>query len=102
MEFQLRLPVKSRRGLAEPECLRNHHSCNESEELGSRPWSHIREKSMLEARSLTKHYNHITAAHGISFTIEPGEILGYLGANGAGKSTTIKMLTGLIEPSEGQ
>ena len=57
---------------------------------------------MLEARSLTKHYNHITAVHGISFTIERGEILGYLGANGAGKSTIIKMLTGLIEPSEGQ
>src|SRR5215469_1964004 len=57
---------------------------------------------MLEARSLTKHYNHITAVHGISFTIGPGEILGYLGANGAGKSTTIKILTGLIEPSQGQ
>lgn len=57
---------------------------------------------MLEARLLTKHYGTVTAVRQVSFTIEPREILGYLGANGAGKSTTIKMLTGLIEPSEGQ
>jgi macrolide transport system ATP-binding/permease protein len=57
---------------------------------------------MLEARSLTKYYNHTPAVRGVSFTVRPGEILGYLGPNGAGKSTTVKMLTGLIEPSEGQ
>jgi macrolide transport system ATP-binding/permease protein len=57
---------------------------------------------MLEARSLTKYYEHTAAVRGVSFTIKPGEILGYLGPNGAGKSTTVKMLTGLIEPSEGQ
>jgi predicted permease len=57
---------------------------------------------MLEARSLTKYYNHIPAVSEVSFTVRPGEILGYLGPNGAGKSTTVKMLTGLIEPSSGQ
>jgi ABC-2 type transport system ATP-binding protein len=57
---------------------------------------------MLEARSLTKYYNHTPAVRGVSFTIRPGEILGYLGPNGAGKSTTVKMLTGLVEPSEGR
>src|ERR1700726_2660735 len=57
---------------------------------------------MLEARSLTKYYNHTLAVRQVSFTIRPGEILGYLGPNGAGKSTTVKMLTGLIEPSDGQ
>jgi predicted permease len=57
---------------------------------------------MLEARSLTKYYNHTPAVRRVSFTVKPGEILGYLGPNGAGKSTTVKMLTGLIEPSEGQ
>jgi ABC-2 type transport system ATP-binding protein len=57
---------------------------------------------MLEARSLTKYYDHTPAVRQVSFTIQPGEILGYLGPNGAGKSTTVKMLTGLIEPSEGQ
>ena len=57
---------------------------------------------MLEARSLTKYYSHTAAVRHVSFTVKPGEILGYLGPNGAGKSTTVKMLTGLIEPSEGQ
>ena len=57
---------------------------------------------MLEARALTKFYNHTPAVKQVSFAIQPGEILGYLGPNGAGKSTTVKMLTGLIEPSEGQ
>jgi len=57
---------------------------------------------MLEARSLTKYYNHTPAVRNVSFTIQPGEILGYLGSNGAGKSTTVKMLTGLIEPSDGR
>ena len=57
---------------------------------------------MLEVRSLTKYYSHTAAVRDVSFTIQPGEILGYLGSNGAGKSTTVKMLTGLIEPSEGR
>ena len=57
---------------------------------------------MLEARSLAKYYSHTAAVRGVSFSIKPGEVLGYLGPNGAGKSTTVKMLTGLIEPSEGQ
>lgn len=56
---------------------------------------------MLEVRSLTKYYSHSAAVRDVSFIIKPGEILGYLGSNGAGKSTTVKMLTGLIEPSEG-
>jgi ABC-2 type transport system ATP-binding protein len=57
---------------------------------------------MLEVRNLTKRYSGITVVDQVSFTIRPGEILGYLGANGAGKSTTVKMLTGLIEPSAGE
>jgi ABC-2 type transport system ATP-binding protein len=57
---------------------------------------------MLEARNLTKRYSAIAAVENVSFTIRPGQILGYLGPNGSGKSTTVKMLTGLIEPSEGE
>jgi len=57
---------------------------------------------MLEVRNLIKRYNRIPAVDGVSFTIHPGEILGYLGPNGAGKSTTVKILTGLIEPTEGE
>ena len=43
----------------------------------------------------------IPAVRDVSFSIEPGEVVGFLGANGAGKTTTLKMLTGLIEPSAG-
>jgi len=57
---------------------------------------------MLEVRQLTKRYSGVTVVDRVSFAIRPGEILGYLGANGAGKSTTVKMLTGLIEPSAGE
>jgi ABC-2 type transport system ATP-binding protein len=57
---------------------------------------------MLEVRRLTKRYTGIAAVQGVSFTIKPGQILGYLGPNGSGKSTTVKVLTGLIEPSEGE
>ncbi|MEZ5401057.1 MAG: ABC transporter ATP-binding protein [Bryobacteraceae bacterium] len=57
---------------------------------------------MLEVRGLVKRYNRIPAVDGVSFTIVPGQILGYLGPNGAGKSTTVKILTGLIEPTAGR
>jgi ABC-2 type transport system ATP-binding protein len=56
---------------------------------------------MLDVRLLSKHYGAVPAVSSVSFTILPGEILGYLGPNGAGKSTTVKMLTGLVEPTSG-
>ena len=56
----------------------------------------------LAAERLTKRYNSIAAVDDVSFTIEPGEILGYVGPNGAGKSTTVKMLIGLVGPSDGR
>jgi ABC-2 type transport system ATP-binding protein len=57
---------------------------------------------MLEVRHLLKRYNRIPAVDDISFSISPGEVLGYVGPNGAGKSTTVKVLIGLIDPTEGQ
>jgi ABC-2 type transport system ATP-binding protein len=57
---------------------------------------------MLEVRKLAKHFSGVVAVEDVSFSIAPGEILGYLGPNGAGKSTTVKMLTGLLEPSHGE
>jgi ABC-2 type transport system ATP-binding protein len=48
-----------------------------------------------------REYNHITAVDEISFQIPQGEICGYIGENGAGKSTTIKMLTGILVPTSG-
>jgi len=56
---------------------------------------------VLEVIGLTKRYSGIPAVEDVSFRIRRGQILGYLGANGSGKSTTVKMLTGLLEPSAG-
>ncbi len=52
--------------------------------------------------SLTKRFGNFTAVDGITFGVKPGEIFGFLGANGAGKTTAIKMLTGLLRPSAGR
>ncbi len=56
---------------------------------------------MLEVRNVTKRYGALTAVSRVSFTVRPGEVLGYLGPNGSGKSTTVKMLTGLMRPTSG-
>ena len=57
---------------------------------------------MLELKDVSKHYSGIAAVDGVSFTARPGEITGYLGANGSGKSTTMKMATGLIANDGGK
>lgn len=56
---------------------------------------------MIEANRLTRRYGDFVAVDDVSFRIEPGEIVGLLGHNGAGKSTIMKMLTGFLEPSSG-
>ncbi|HEU4604361.1 MAG TPA: ABC transporter ATP-binding protein [Steroidobacteraceae bacterium] len=56
---------------------------------------------MIEISHLTKRYGSLTAVDDISFTVSPGEVLGFLGPNGAGKSTTMKMITGFISPTAG-
>jgi ribosome-dependent ATPase len=55
----------------------------------------------IEAHGLTKRFGSFTAVDHVSFRIERGEIFGFLGSNGCGKSTTMKMLTGLLPVSEG-
>jgi ABC-2 type transport system ATP-binding protein len=57
---------------------------------------------MLELRRIRKVYSGIPAVEEVSFTARAGEITGYLGANGSGKSTTMKIVTGLIAPSGGE
>ena len=57
---------------------------------------------MLEARHLTKYFSAIPAIRDVSFTVQPGTMLGLLGPNGSGKSTTVSLLAGLREPSFGQ
>ena len=56
---------------------------------------------MIRAESLSKHYGAIRAVDGISFAIEPGEIVGLLGPNGAGKTTTMRMCAGYLAPTSG-
>jgi ABC-2 type transport system ATP-binding protein len=56
---------------------------------------------MLDVRDVTKRYGALTAVSHLSFTVKPGEVLGYLGPNGSGKSTTVKLLTGLMPPTSG-
>ena len=56
---------------------------------------------MIEIESLVKKFGPLTAVDGISFSVTPGEVLGFLGPNGAGKSTTMKMITGFLAPTSG-
>ncbi len=55
----------------------------------------------IDVRSLTKRFGDFTAVDGVSFGVGRGSIFGFLGANGAGKSTTIRMLCGLLDPTSG-
>ena len=57
--------------------------------------------NMIEINHLTKSYGALRAVDDISFTVEPGQVLGFLGPNGAGKSTTMKMITGFLTPTSG-
>ena len=56
----------------------------------------------IEARDLTRRFGDFTAVDHVSFRIDRGEIFGFVGSNGCGKTTTMKMLTGLLPASEGQ
>ena len=56
----------------------------------------------ITAKSLTKRFGDFTAVSAISFEVKKGEIFGFLGANGAGKTTAIRMLTGLLKPTSGE
>ncbi|MGA8652689.1 MAG: ribosome-associated ATPase/putative transporter RbbA [Xanthobacteraceae bacterium] len=57
---------------------------------------------VITARDLTRRFGDFTAVDRVNFTIESGEIFGFVGSNGCGKTTTMKMLTGLLAPSEGE
>ncbi|ACA20750.1 ABC transporter related [Methylobacterium sp. 4-46] len=58
--------------------------------------------ALLEIRDLTVRYGEIEAVRGVSFAVEPGEVVTLLGSNGAGKSTTLKTISGLVKPAGGE
>lgn len=59
-------------------------------------------KVLIKTRGLTKKYGSTLVVKGLDLEVQEGEIFGFLGPNGSGKTTTIKMLTGLLEPSSGK
>ena len=63
---------------------------------------HQRNELMIEIKNLYKNYGNVKAVQGIDFSIKGGEIVGVLGSNGAGKSTTLKILSGYLNPTSGQ
>jgi ribosome-dependent ATPase len=80
------LPEEARRGHVEP-------VITPRKDLGGPP--------VIEAEGLTQRFGTFTAVDHVNFRIERGEIFGFLGSNGCGKTTTMKMLTGLLPPTEG-
>src|SRR6266436_94536 len=56
----------------------------------------------LDLVAVTKDFGAVRAVHEVSFALEPGSLVGLLGRNGAGKSTTLKMIAGLLKPSSGR
>ncbi|MGD2131895.1 MAG: ABC transporter ATP-binding protein [Maricaulaceae bacterium] len=56
---------------------------------------------MLVVERLKKSFGEVAAVRGVSFTLAPGEVLGFLGPNGAGKTTTMRMIAGYLEPDDG-
>jgi ribosome-dependent ATPase len=68
-----------------------------------RPYGYRRARSpVIAARGLTRRFGDFTAVDHVSFTIERGEIFGFVGSNGCGKTTTMKMLSGLLPASDGE
>ena len=83
------------RKLVEQESVNNDHIILSNDSLSN-------ETVAIEARELTREFDGFRAVDQVSFRVRQGEIFGLLGANGAGKTTVIKMLTGIIQPTEGE
>src|SRR4051794_21797614 len=73
-----------------------------SDDHAGLPRSAHRPLEMISARGLTKNFGGLTAVDHLNLEIAPGEFFAFLGPNAAGKTTTIKMLSGLLCPSSGE
>src|SRR3989441_12812659 len=62
----------------------------------------LQQQPMIEVERLTKRFGTVTAVDHVSFSVEKGSIFGFLGPNGSGKSTVIRMLCGILQPTEGR
>jgi len=62
----------------------------------------LENQTIISVRGLTKKFGDFTAVDGVSFDVNQAEIFGFLGPNGSGKTTTIRMMLGLLQPTEGQ
>ena len=62
----------------------------------------MKEKNVIQVKNLTKKFGDFTAVNNITFEVKQGEIFGFLGANGAGKTTAMKMLIGISKPTSGE
>jgi len=62
----------------------------------------MKEKNVIQVKNLTKKFGDFTAVNTITFEVKQGEIFGFLGANGAGKTTAMKMLIGISKPTSGE
>ncbi|MDH3500404.1 MAG: ATP-binding cassette domain-containing protein [Acidimicrobiia bacterium] len=78
------------------------HRTSEREPIHPQPPQRRARPLKLEVDSLTKSYGDTTVVDGLTFTVQPGRITGFLGPNGSGKSTTMKMLLGLASADKGQ
>lgn len=83
-----------------PESRREAESPEVTELAG--PGETDKDTPAIEAHHLTLRFGQFTAVKDVSFSIRKGEIFGFLGSNGCGKTTTMKMLTGLLTPTEGE
>ncbi len=63
--------------------------------------AHSASGAVIATQDLTRRFGSFVAVDHVTFSVEPGEVVGYLGPNGSGKTTTIRMLLGLLRPSEG-
>ncbi len=62
----------------------------------------MKQKNVIQVKNLTKKFGDFTAVNNITFEVKQGEIFGFLGANGAGKTTAMKMLIGISKPTSGE